>query len=111
MVEYLTTNTELAAIANAIRTKIGSSATLVYPNGFIAAIQNINSGTLTVTTSSDANTNIDCDGYENVNITGINLTVPESGTNSFSIKVPNGNSTLTFVFNVDSSGNVTVTES
>lgn len=53
-----------------------------------------------------------CDGTA---ITGsmnsVTLTAPSSGTVSFSITVPNGNSTATFVFNVDSSGNVTITES
>ena len=44
-------------------------------------------------------------------ISGVTLTAPSSGTRTFSITVPNGNTTATFVFNVDSSGNVTVTES
>ena len=45
------------------------------------------------------------------NMTGVTITAPASGTNSFSITVPNGSGTITFVFNVDSSRNVTVTES
>ena len=44
-------------------------------------------------------------------INGVTLTAPLSGTRTFSITVPNGNTTATFVFNVDTSGNVTVTES
>lgn len=44
-------------------------------------------------------------------ITGVTLTAPSSGTKTFSITVPNGNTTATFVFNVDTSGNVTITES
>ena len=44
-------------------------------------------------------------------ITGVTITAPSSGTSTFSVTVPNGNSTATFVFNVDSGGNVTITES
>lgn len=44
-------------------------------------------------------------------ITGVTLEAPSSGTRQFSITVPNGQSTITFVFTVDSSGNVTVAES
>ena len=44
-------------------------------------------------------------------MTGVTLTTPSSGTNSFYVTVPNGNSTVTFVFNVDTGGNVTITES
>lgn len=41
MADYLTTDSELTSIANAIRTKGKTSAALVYPNGFISAIQAI----------------------------------------------------------------------
>lgn len=44
-------------------------------------------------------------------INGVTLTAPASGSISFSITVPNGNSTTTFIFNVDSNGNVVVSES
>lgn len=43
-------------------------------------------------------------------ISGVTLTVPETGTRTFSITVPNGNTTATFVFNVDAEGSVTITE-
>ena len=39
-------------------------------------------------------------------ISGVTLTAPESGTRSFSITVPNGDSTVTFTYTVDSTGNV-----
>lgn len=70
------------------------------------------SGTLTIDTTDDVGT-IDVTDYANVNITGINIPKPQSGVNSFSIKLPNGsgNDTITFTFNVDSNGNVGVTES
>lgn len=51
MADYLTTDTELTSIANAIRTKGGTSANLTYPTGFVTAIGNIPTGT--ARTSSD----------------------------------------------------------
>ncbi len=43
-------------------------------------------------------------------ITGVHLVAPTAGsTNVFTVTVPNGNSTQTITFNVDSSGNVTIT--
>lgn len=44
-VDYLTNDVELTSIANAIRTKGGTSASLTYPAGFVSAIQNISTGT------------------------------------------------------------------
>lgn len=43
MADYLVTDTDLTAIASAIRTKGGTSAGLVFPSGFISAIGNITS--------------------------------------------------------------------
>ena len=44
MAEFLTFDTDLTAVANAIRAKGGTSAQLVYPNGFVSAIQPKTSG-------------------------------------------------------------------
>ena len=44
MADYLTTDTELASIAGAIRTKGGTSAQLTYPAGFVSAINALPSG-------------------------------------------------------------------
>lgn len=44
MADYLTTDTELTSIANAIRTKGGTSSQLVYPTGFVSAIEAIPTG-------------------------------------------------------------------
>ena len=62
MADYLVTDTELTSIADAIRTKGGTSADLSFPTGFVSAINaistgasNVFTGTLTVnvkTTSS-----------------------------------------------------------
>ena len=45
MADYLTTDTELTSVANAIRTKGGTSAALTYPTGFVSAIEAISAGT------------------------------------------------------------------
>lgn len=44
MADYLTTDVELTSVANAIRTKGGTSAALTYPTGFVSAIQAIPTG-------------------------------------------------------------------
>lgn len=55
MTDYLVTDTELTSIANAIRTKGGTSANLSFPTGFVSAIDSIPtsgitpSGTLSIT--------------------------------------------------------------
>lgn len=67
MADYLVTDTELTSIANAIRTKGGTSASLSFPTEFISAINSIPTGgggasnlvTGTFTTGSSA-------GYTNI---------------------------------------------
>lgn len=44
MANYLTTDTDLTAVADAIRTKGGTSADLVFPHGFVDAIDAIETG-------------------------------------------------------------------
>lgn len=44
MANYLTTDTDLTAVANAIRTKGGTSASLAFPTGFVNAIDAIPTG-------------------------------------------------------------------
>lgn len=44
MAEYLTNTADLTAVADAIRAKSGTSAQLVYPTGFVSAIQTIQTG-------------------------------------------------------------------
>lgn len=44
MADYLTNTTELTAVADAIREKTGENGDLIYPNGFVSAIENISSG-------------------------------------------------------------------
>ena len=45
MAEYLTNTTDLTKVASAIREKGGTPDPLVYPDGFVAAIQAIQTGT------------------------------------------------------------------
>ena len=41
VVEYLTTDTDLIKVANAIRAKSGTTAKLSFPDGFVQAINSI----------------------------------------------------------------------
>ena len=45
MAEYLTNTNDLTLVANAIRTKGGTTELLTYPDGFVTAIQSIQTGT------------------------------------------------------------------
>lgn len=42
--EYLTNDTDLKAVADAIRTKAGSTAALAFPDGFVSAVNGIETG-------------------------------------------------------------------
>lgn len=44
IIEYLTTSTDLTKVADAIRAKGGTSEQLIYPDGFVTAISNIQTG-------------------------------------------------------------------
>ncbi len=91
MAEYLTNTTDLTLVANAIRTKGGTSAPLVYPDGFVTAIQAIQTGItpkLIVTVSAGATVTA-TNGSKTVTGTSDNtgvctLAVPEIGTWSVS---------------------------
>ena len=86
MAEYLTNTTDLTKVASAIREKGGTSASLVYPDGFVTAIQAIQIGTklkIIVTVKSGATVTA-TKGSLSVSGTSVNgtctLTVPEAGT-------------------------------
>lgn len=57
MADYLTNTTELTAVADAIREKTGENGDLIYPNGFVNAIEGISSGGAETTTVSFFNVN------------------------------------------------------
>lgn len=44
MANYLTNTTDLTAVADAIREKTGESGGLIYPSGFVSAIEGISGG-------------------------------------------------------------------
>ncbi len=78
--EYKTTDTELTSVANAIRTKGGTTEPLTYPNEFISAIQNIPTGGVTPT----GNINITHSGRTDVT-NYATATVPTADANAGSI--------------------------
>lgn len=53
--KYLTNDQEITSIADAIRAKGGTSASFVYPTGFVSAINNINTGTDVSDTTATSN--------------------------------------------------------
>lgn len=86
MAEYLTNTTDLTKVASAIREKGGTTDSLVYPDGFVTAIQAIQTGTelqIIVTVTSGATVTA-TKGSLSVSGTSVNgtctLTVPETGT-------------------------------
>ena len=90
MAEYLTNTNDLTKVASAIREKGGTSASLVYPDGFVTAIQAIQIGTklkIIVTVKSGATVTATKRSLP-VSRTSANgtctLTVPEAGTWSVS---------------------------
>ena len=86
MAEYLTNTTDLTLVADAIRTKGGTTELLVYPDGFVTAIQDIQTGTelqiIAYVTSGATVTATK--GNLSVSGTSVNgtctLVVPEAGT-------------------------------
>lgn len=85
MAEYLTNTTDLTKVAAAIREKGGTSDPLVYPDGFVTAIQAIQTGTelkIIVSVTSGATVTA-TKGSKVVSGTAVNgtctLTVPEAG--------------------------------
>ena len=86
MAEYLTNTTDLTKVASAIREKGGTSDSLVYPDGFVTAIQAIQTGTelqIIVSVTSGATVTA-TKGSKVVRGTSVNgtctLVVPEAGT-------------------------------
>lgn len=84
---YFTTDTDLTAVADAIRQKGGTTAPLTYPNGFVSAIQNIPTGG-----GGDINAIIDSSisgHYENATVTHIGDGKFRNCVNLESVSFPN----------------------
>lgn len=94
MADYKISGTDLTSVADAIRTKGGTSAGLSFPDGFVSAVQNIPSGgsatliTKSITEDGTYNAEEDeADGYssvtvnvENANYAKGEFTCPSSGS-------------------------------
>ena len=113
MAEYLTNTTDLTKVASAIREKGGTSDSLVYPDGFVTAIQAIQTGTelqIIVSVTSGATVTA-TKGSKVVSGTSVNgtctLTVPEAGT--WSVKATrNGQTSDTVSVSVKDSYSLTL---
>ena len=108
MAEYLTNTTDLTKVASAIREKGGTSDSLVYPDGFISAIQAIQTGTelqIIVSVTSGATVTA-TKGSKVVSGTSVNgtctLTVPEAGAWTVSATL-GGETSISNIVNVVSS--------
>lgn len=78
MANYLTTDTDLTSVADAIRTKGGTSASLSYPSGFVTAIQNIPTGSTTKNTQTVQGTTRTTSS--SLTAIGAEMTVTKTGT-------------------------------
>lgn len=99
-IDYLTTTSELTSVANAIRTKGGTSASLVYPAGFVTAIQSLPSATPTQVKSDTYYVNDTYSIYPDAGyaLSRVNVTVavPQGGTHRITLKNA-GNSEYVYV--------------
>ena len=86
MAEYLMDTTDLTKIASAIRAKGGTSDSLVYPDGFVTAIQAIQTGTelkivVSVTSGAAVTATKGSNIVSGTSVNGVcTLIVPEAGT-------------------------------
>ena len=91
--EYSVNQSDLVSVANAIRTKGGTSETLVFPDGFVSAVQAIQTG--------GGGDSVTDDGDGNITINALySFTYTDDG---------NGNltgSTVSGTSSTDDSGNV-----
>jgi len=74
MATYLTDSSDLTSVANAIRTKGGTSGSLAFPAGFVSAVQNIQTGitptgTKSISITENGTTTEDVTNYASAEIT------------------------------------------
>ena len=93
MVEYLTNDTDLKKVADAIRTKGGTADPLVYPDGFAEAIGNIQTGSpeqeKSVTITANGTTEITPDEGKLLNKVTVGVDVPDWETWVFNEELSN----------------------
>lgn len=86
MADYLTNTTELTAVADAIRGKTGDEGDLIFPNGFVNAIEGISSGSSNLyilTQSPYQNTNVTTPSSSGYVIPMVAYQVPAGDTITF----------------------------
>lgn len=128
MADYLVTDTELTSVANAIRTKGGTSADLSFPTEFVSAIEAIATGKRIATGTYTATSNV-TSGYVTIETVAnlgftpryvilyrtnipsaqnhifASLKIPKHGSSSgWSIQVRRGSSMTTFSVSFGSGG-------
>lgn len=122
MSNYIVSDTSLGSVADAIRTKGGTSAPLEYPQGFIDAIDDIQTGggaptiqSLTVTENGTYTAPSGVDGYSPVTVnvsSGGDTPIPDDGKTRIFIHITDGtpDNRLTFYlgFTASRSNNTTV---
>ena len=120
MSNYIVSDTSLGSVADAIRTKGGTSAPLTYPQGFIDAIDDIQTGgsaviqSLSVTQNGTYTAPSGVDGYSpvTVNVSGGDTPIPADGKTRIFIHIAEGtpDNRLTFYlrFTASTANNTTV---
>lgn len=120
MSNYIVSDTSLGSVADAIRTKGGTSAPLTYPQGFIDAIDDIQTGgsaviqSLSVTQNGTYTAPSGVDGYSpvTVNVSGGDEPIPADGKTRIFIHIAEGtpDNRLTFYlrFTASVANNTTV---
>lgn len=99
---YLTGKQTIKGDANLVASNIKKNVKIF---GVTGTYEQVNTGTINIDTITDMGM-ISVDGYANANVTGINVPVPESGYNQFTVSIPNGTETpMNVIFTVDSYGN------
>lgn len=89
---YKTTESELTSIANAIRTKGGTSASLEYPTGFVSAINDISTGGGSKTVTISLTNPVSASSFQSFTI--YEMTDNVKGSQIGSISSPSGSTTV-----------------
>lgn len=82
VISYITTDTELISVANAIRTKGGTSASLEWPNGYVSAVGAISAGGGGSSSMSDPIRFFDYDGTLVASYTSVPSSLPSVPTHT-----------------------------